>query len=109
MLRGWLLVLDLKEGLVECATVCVKSVVILIKAEMLENGRGTERTNVICVRNHLTVGVEITGTRTFVMILIKIVLVDHCWIKNLLNQLPKSCNFYLGCVKITNGVALKSK
>ena len=28
-LRGWLLVLDLKEGLVECATVCVKSVVIL--------------------------------------------------------------------------------
>ena len=30
-LRGWLLVLGLKEGLVECATVCVKSVVILIK------------------------------------------------------------------------------
>ena len=29
-LRGWLLVLDLKEGLVECATVCVKSVVILL-------------------------------------------------------------------------------
>ena len=29
-LRGWLLVLGLKEGLVECATVCVKSVVILI-------------------------------------------------------------------------------
>ena len=28
-LRGWLLVLGLKEGLVECATVCVKSVVIL--------------------------------------------------------------------------------
>ena len=28
-LRGWLLVLDLKEGLVECATVCVKSEVIL--------------------------------------------------------------------------------
>ena len=28
-LRGWLLVLDIKEGLVECATVCVKSVVIL--------------------------------------------------------------------------------
>ena len=27
--RGWLLVLGLKEGLVECATVCVKSVVIL--------------------------------------------------------------------------------
>ena len=24
-LRGWLLVLGLKEGLVECATVCVKS------------------------------------------------------------------------------------
>ena len=29
-LRGWLLVLGLKEGLAECATVCVKSVVILI-------------------------------------------------------------------------------
>ena len=28
-LRGWLLVLDLKEGLVECATGCVKSVVML--------------------------------------------------------------------------------
>ena len=29
-LRGWLLVLGLKKGLVECATVCVKSVVILM-------------------------------------------------------------------------------
>ena len=29
-LRGWLLVWGLKEGLVECATVCVESVVILI-------------------------------------------------------------------------------
>ena len=29
-LRGWLLVLSLKEGLVECATVFVKSEVILI-------------------------------------------------------------------------------
>jgi hypothetical protein len=28
-LRGWLLVFGLKEGLVECATVCVKSEVIL--------------------------------------------------------------------------------
>ena len=28
--RGWLLILGLKEGLVECATVCVKSEVILI-------------------------------------------------------------------------------
>ena len=28
-LRGWLLVLNLKEGLVECATVCVKNEVIL--------------------------------------------------------------------------------
>ena len=28
-LRGWLLVLGQKEGVVECATVCVKSVVIL--------------------------------------------------------------------------------
>ena len=28
-LWGWLLVLGIKEGLVECATVCVKSVVIL--------------------------------------------------------------------------------
>ena len=30
VLRGWLLVLGLKEGLVECAAVCIKSVVILI-------------------------------------------------------------------------------
>ena len=29
-LRGWLLVLGLKEGLVQCATVCVKSVVIIL-------------------------------------------------------------------------------
>ena len=29
-LRGWLLILGLKEGLVECATVCVKSEVILL-------------------------------------------------------------------------------
>ena len=29
-LGDWLLVLGIKEGLVECATVCVKSVVILI-------------------------------------------------------------------------------
>ena len=28
-LGGWLLVLSIKEGLVECATVCLKSVVIL--------------------------------------------------------------------------------
>ena len=28
-LRGWLLILGLKEGLLECATVCVKSEVIL--------------------------------------------------------------------------------
>ena len=28
-LRGWLLILGLKEGLVECATVCIKSEVIL--------------------------------------------------------------------------------
>ena len=29
-LRGWLLILGLYEGLVECATVCVKSEVILM-------------------------------------------------------------------------------
>ena len=34
-LMGWLLVLSLKECLVECATVCVKSVVIL--KHMLSN------------------------------------------------------------------------
>jgi hypothetical protein len=34
-LRGWLLVLGLKEGLVECATVCVKSVVILLNSNSL--------------------------------------------------------------------------
>ena len=30
-LMGWFLVLGLKEGLVECATVCIKSEVMLIK------------------------------------------------------------------------------
>ena len=34
-LRGWLLVLGIKEGLVECATVCVKSVVILLPTALL--------------------------------------------------------------------------
>ena len=35
-LRGWLLVLGLKEGLVKCATVCVKSEVIpQIREQML--------------------------------------------------------------------------
>ena len=29
-LMGWLLVLGLKEGLVECATLCIKSEVMLI-------------------------------------------------------------------------------
>ena len=36
-LRGWLLVLGLNEGLVECATVCVKSEVILMMAEVKLN------------------------------------------------------------------------
>ena len=47
-LRGWLLVLDLKEGLVECATVCVKSMVILgywvvheLKSSTLQNAHAT--------------------------------------------------------------------
>ena len=35
-LWGWLLVLGLKEGSVECATVCVKSVVILMCMEEKE-------------------------------------------------------------------------
>ena len=30
-LRGWLSILGLKEGLVECATVCVKSEVIILR------------------------------------------------------------------------------
>ena len=34
-LVGWLLVFGIKEGLVECATVCVKSVVILIFLHLL--------------------------------------------------------------------------
>ena len=32
-LKGWLLVLGLKEGLVECATLCIKSEVILVCIE----------------------------------------------------------------------------
>ena len=41
-LRGWLLVLDLKESLVECATVCVKSEVILMhtNSDEVEEGKG---------------------------------------------------------------------
>ena len=39
-LGGWLLVLGLEEGLVECATVCVKSVVILILVS--KNFRGNQ-------------------------------------------------------------------
>ena len=35
-LRGWLLVLSLKEGLVECATVCVKSEHLLNKTYLYE-------------------------------------------------------------------------
>ena len=34
-LGGWLLVLGIKERLVECATVCVKSVVILMRKPFL--------------------------------------------------------------------------
>ena len=37
-LVGWGLVLGLKEGLVECATVCVKSWVILKKVAELDSG-----------------------------------------------------------------------
>ena len=37
-LMGWLLVLDLKEGLVECATFCIKSEVILIYAVIMASG-----------------------------------------------------------------------
>ena len=37
VLGGWLWVLGIKEGLVECATVCVKSVVILMYLYVLEN------------------------------------------------------------------------
>ena len=34
-LRGWLLTLGIKEGLLECAIVCVKSEVILIHNEQI--------------------------------------------------------------------------
>ena len=36
-LRGWLLILGLKKGLVECATVFIKSEVILIKGQEAHN------------------------------------------------------------------------
>ena len=36
-------------------------------------------------------------------------LVDHLWMLIRLNQLPTNCKDYLGFVKITNGVAVKSK
>ena len=38
-LGGWLLVLGIKEGLVECATVCVKSVVILNSMKVVKRSR----------------------------------------------------------------------
>jgi len=37
-LRGWLLVLSVKEGLAECATVCVKSEVILKHMQIANEG-----------------------------------------------------------------------
>ena len=37
-LRGWLLVLGLMEGLVECGTVCIKSEVILIRVDYIASG-----------------------------------------------------------------------
>ena len=40
-LRGWLLVMGLKEGLVECATVYVKSVVIISNRVLLVYGEFT--------------------------------------------------------------------
>ena len=43
-LRGWLLVLGLKEGLLECAAVCVKSEVILFLIEEVRGiGRAADR------------------------------------------------------------------
>ena len=56
ILGGWVLVLGIKEGLVECATVCVKSVVILnsfinIRLEVFFS---TFLLN-ICISNYVTV------------------------------------------------------
>ena len=39
-LSRWLLVLDLKEGLIECATVCVKSEVILMNIQCILQSLG---------------------------------------------------------------------
>ena len=57
-LRGWLLVLDLKEGLVECATVFVKSEVILLCLAYASMGSSVyARSNVFTAsRLHSTMG-----------------------------------------------------
>ena len=72
------------------------------------------KVNAICVKN-LTV--YVSDTRNIKLritifglnVLRKNALVDHWCRKNHLNQLQKNCKIYLGCVKITNGVAVKSK
>ena len=43
-LRGWLLVLDLNEGLVEYATVCIKSEVILTIIDEQDEEEGAQET-----------------------------------------------------------------
>ena len=42
-LMGWLMVLGLKEGLVECETLCIKSEVILGVAHTLQRKRKEKR------------------------------------------------------------------
>ena len=54
LLRGWLLILSLKEGLVECATACVKSEVILLQIE--------EAAKVIITFNSMTMSDKILDT-----------------------------------------------
>ena len=64
-LRGWLLVLGLKEGLVECATVCIKSVVILVSVvRASERSVLTNETSNLSLQvtlSHIFLGGDIMG------------------------------------------------
>ena len=60
-LRGWLLVLGLKEGLVECATVCVKSVVILLLIITMQDTKANLHS---CVTTALMVKATTMNTNT---------------------------------------------
>ena len=53
-LRGWLFVLCLKECLVECATLCAKSEVILSSVVMIQDMNCV----LLCIKNRASVAIK---------------------------------------------------